>query len=104
MARRETIAEWATTLELDDVPADVREDAKLHVLDTLGCGLAAHATGVAHEGRATMSELGGAPQATVIGSRSALAGAPMPRSRTRCSATGSTSTTRTRTRSATSRR
>ena len=41
--------------------------AKLHVLDTLGCGLAAHATGVAGEGRATMAELGGEPQATVIG-------------------------------------
>ena len=42
--------------------------AKLHILDTLGCGLAAHATGVAGEGRATMDELGGEPHATVIGS------------------------------------
>ena len=67
MAAARVIAEWATTLELDDVPDAVREDAKLHVLDTLGCGLAAHATGVAHEGRSTMSELGGVPQATVIG-------------------------------------
>jgi 2-methylcitrate dehydratase PrpD len=39
----------------------------LHVLDALGCGLAAHATGVAGEGRATMAELGGEPSATVIG-------------------------------------
>jgi 2-methylcitrate dehydratase PrpD len=38
------------------------------VLDVLGCGLAAHATGVAGEGRATMEELGGEPEATVIGS------------------------------------
>ena len=67
MAAARVIAEWATTLELDDVPDAVREDAKLHVLDTVGCGLAAHATGVAHEGRSTMSELGGVPQATVIG-------------------------------------
>jgi 2-methylcitrate dehydratase PrpD len=37
------------------------------VLDTLGCGLAAHALGVALEGRMTMAELGGEPQASVIG-------------------------------------
>src|SRR5204862_4345333 len=53
---------------LEDVPAEVVEHAKLHLLDTLGCGLAAHATGVASEGRTAMAELGGEPQATVIGS------------------------------------
>jgi 2-methylcitrate dehydratase PrpD len=68
----ETIAAWATALELDDVPADVAEHAKLHLLDALGCGLAAHATGVAGEGRTTMDELGGEPQATVIGSERRL--------------------------------
>jgi 2-methylcitrate dehydratase PrpD len=72
MAAARTIAEWALALELDDVPEDVRRDAKLHVLDTIGCGLAAHATGVAHEGRATMAELGGTPEAIVIGSRGRL--------------------------------
>ena len=66
MAAARTIAEWATTLDLDDIPEAVRADAKLHVLDTIGCGLAAHATGVAHEGRTTMAELGGVPQVTVI--------------------------------------
>ena len=64
----ETIAGWATSLTLDDVPDHVRADAKLHVLDTLGCGLAAHASRVAGEGRETMAELGGERQATVIGS------------------------------------
>lgn len=68
----ETIAHWATELELDDVPEEVLDAAKLHVLDTLGCGLAAHATGVAGEGRATMDELGGEAQATVIGSQRRL--------------------------------
>jgi 2-methylcitrate dehydratase PrpD len=63
----ETIATWTSAVTLDDVPQDVREHAKLHVLDTLGCGLAAHATGTAGEGRAAMAELGGEPQATVIG-------------------------------------
>ena len=68
MTAAEKIAAWATALDLDDVPADVAEHAKLHLLDALGCGLAAHATGVAAEGRTTMDELGGEPQATVIGS------------------------------------
>ena len=63
-----TIAEWCTGLQFEDIPEGVRSDAKLHVLDTLGCGLAAHALGVATEGRATMAELGGDPQATLIGS------------------------------------
>ena len=72
MAAARTIAEWATALELDDVPEAVRADAKLHVLDTIGCGLAAHASGSAREGRATMGELGGTPEATVIGSRMRL--------------------------------
>ena len=68
MTAAETIASWATDITLDDIPDDVREHAKLHVLDTLGCGLAAHSTGVAGEGRAVMSELGGdAETATVIG-------------------------------------
>jgi 2-methylcitrate dehydratase PrpD len=61
------IAAWSAALTFDDVPEDVAHAAKLHLLDTLGCGLAAHATGVAGEGRATMAELGGEPQATVIG-------------------------------------
>jgi 2-methylcitrate dehydratase PrpD len=64
----ETIAAWATEITLHDIPQDVREHAKLHVLDTLGCGLAAHSTGVAGEGRSVMGELGGGSEtATVIG-------------------------------------
>jgi 2-methylcitrate dehydratase PrpD len=63
----ETIAGWSAGLTLDDVPPDVVEHAKLHILDTLGCGLAAHASGIAGEGRATMAELGGEARATVIG-------------------------------------
>lgn len=67
MTAAQTIAAWTSALSLDDVPADVQEHAKLHVLDTLGCGLAAHATGVAEEGRAVMAEQGGEQQASVIG-------------------------------------
>ena len=72
MTAAERLAEFATTLTLEDVPADVAEHAKLHLLDTLGCGLAAHATGIAGEGRTAMAELGGEPQATVIGSDARL--------------------------------
>jgi 2-methylcitrate dehydratase PrpD len=60
-------AQFALELELDAVPGEVVEAAKLHVLDVLGCGLAAHGLGIAGEGRATMSELGGEPETTVIG-------------------------------------
>lgn len=67
MTAAERLAEFATTLTLEEVPAEVVEHAKLHLLDTLGCGLAAHATGVAGEGRTAMAELGGEPQGTVIG-------------------------------------
>ena len=72
MTAAETIAEFAASITLDDVPEDVVEHAKLHVLDALGCGLAAHATGNGVEGRATMLELGGERQATVIGNAERL--------------------------------
>jgi len=67
MTAAETIAAFATSINLDEIPVEVVEHAKLHVLDVLGCGLAAHATGNGVEGRMTMSELAGEPQATVIG-------------------------------------
>jgi len=62
-----TIADWALGLSHDDIPGEVVEHAKLHFLDTLGCGLAASALGVAGEGRTAMSELGGQGTASVIG-------------------------------------
>jgi 2-methylcitrate dehydratase PrpD len=63
----ERFAAFALELTLDDVPAEVVEAAKLHVLDVLGCGLAAHGLGIAGEGRTAMAELGGEPEASVIG-------------------------------------
>jgi 2-methylcitrate dehydratase PrpD len=68
MTAAQTIAEWTT----DDIPEDVTEHAKLHFLDTIGCGYAASALGVATEGRTTMAELGGDGQASVIGLDGAL--------------------------------
>ena len=72
MTAAQTIAEWATTLSSDDVPDDVAQHAKLHFLDTIGCGYAASALGIATEGRTTMAELGGEPQSSVIGFEGAL--------------------------------
>jgi 2-methylcitrate dehydratase PrpD len=67
MTAAQRFAEWAIGLELEDVPGDVVEAAKLHLLDTLGCGLAATALDVGREGVETMAELGGGDEATVIG-------------------------------------
>jgi 2-methylcitrate dehydratase PrpD len=67
MTAAERFSAWALELDLDRVPPPVVEAAKLHVLDVVGCGLAAHGLGVATEGRATMAELGGEPEASVIG-------------------------------------
>jgi 2-methylcitrate dehydratase PrpD len=72
MTAAERFAAWALELDLDAVPPDVVAAAKLHVLDVLGCGLAAHGLGVATEGRTAMTELGGEPEASVIGLGSRL--------------------------------
>ncbi len=68
----ERLAGFTGSLAFEEIPTDVVETAKLHLLDTLGCGLAAHSLGVATEGRTAMAELGGAPQASVIGHDGAL--------------------------------
>jgi 2-methylcitrate dehydratase PrpD len=67
MTAAERFATWALELELEAVPPPVIEGAKLHMLDVAGCGLAAHGLDVATEGRSTMAELGGEPEASVIG-------------------------------------
>jgi 2-methylcitrate dehydratase PrpD len=67
MTAAERFATWALELELEAVPPPVIEAAKLHMLDVVGCGLAAHGLEVATEGRSTMAELGGEPEASVIG-------------------------------------
>ncbi len=66
------IATFTDSLDYDDIPPEVVDAAKLHLLDTLGCGLAAHGVGVATEGRTAMAELGGEPQSSVIGHDGAL--------------------------------
>lgn len=63
----ERLAAFTTGLGYEAIPPDVVEAAKLHLLDTLGCGLAAHALDVATAARAAAAEMGGTPEATVIG-------------------------------------
>lgn len=75
MTAARTLAAFTAGLELDDIPTEVAGHAKLHLLDALGCGLAAHALGVATEGRTAMAELGGEPQASVVGLLASLPGA-----------------------------
>jgi 2-methylcitrate dehydratase PrpD len=61
------VAAWAAALALDDIPDDVRAAAREHVLDTLGCGLAALALGEGTAGLTVARESGAGP-ATAIGS------------------------------------
>jgi 2-methylcitrate dehydratase PrpD len=64
------LADFALELRFDDVPAEVAHAAKLHLLDVLGCGLAASALGVAGEGRAlALAENGVGPASTIGGKR-----------------------------------
>jgi 2-methylcitrate dehydratase PrpD len=65
-------AEWTTNLAFEDIPPEVVDAAKLHLLDVLGCGYASSALDTATEGRTAMAELGGEPQASVIGYDGAL--------------------------------
>jgi 2-methylcitrate dehydratase PrpD len=62
------ISAWVERLAYDDLPADAVSAAKLHLLDTLGAGLAAHARGVATAGRTVAPSIGGTGPSTVIGS------------------------------------
>lgn len=62
------LAEWALGLTLGDVPEAARQAAVRHVLDGLGCAVAAARRGAADSAVATARELGGGhPEATVIG-------------------------------------
>ena len=61
----ETFAEWALSLRAGDVPAEVRAAAKRHILDGLGCAIAAARTSAVPYATALVD---GTDEATVIGS------------------------------------
>jgi 2-methylcitrate dehydratase PrpD len=67
-------ADFATSLTGTDIPDEVAEAAKLHLLDTLGCALASYAMGIGAEGQQVMAAQGGHAHATAIGLEERLPG------------------------------
>lgn len=61
------LARWMLGLRLADVPAEVRRAACRHVLDALGCGLAARRLDEAEPALRVAAGLEGPPEATVLG-------------------------------------
>ena len=64
----EKLADWALAVRADEIPQATLQQAKLLLLDTIGCGYAALDEEASRAVIATMAEIGGAPQCTVIGS------------------------------------
>ena len=64
----EQLAGWILAPRAEDIPAAAATQAKLLLLDTIGCGYAAFDEESAHAVLATLKDLGGAPHCTVIGS------------------------------------
>lgn len=64
MTAAETFAEWALSLSADDIPGDVRAAACRHLLDGVGCAIAAARTDAAPYALALVD---GVDDATVIG-------------------------------------
>jgi 2-methylcitrate dehydratase len=63
----EQLADWTLGVRADDLPQSTIEQAKLLLLDTIGCGYAALAEESAHGMIDTLADIGGTPQCTVIG-------------------------------------
>jgi 2-methylcitrate dehydratase PrpD len=61
------MASFAVDTRADAIPARVRERASLHLLDVVGCGLAAVGTGAAGQAAALAVVQGGRPEASLIG-------------------------------------
>ncbi len=64
----EQLAAWVLAQRTQDIPEATVNQAKLLVLDTIGCGFAAYGEESALAVLETLKEVGGAPQCTVIGS------------------------------------
>jgi 2-methylcitrate dehydratase PrpD len=61
------LANFVVGLKYDDLPVPVVEAVKLHVLDSLGCALAAHALGVASAAESVVGVEAGSGLSTAIG-------------------------------------
>ena len=64
----EQLAQWMLAPRAEDIPDAAVKQAKLLLLDTIGCGYAALDEDSAHAVLGTLADLGGAPQCTVLGS------------------------------------
>jgi 2-methylcitrate dehydratase len=64
----EKLADWALGIRTGDIPPKVVQQAKLLLLDTIGCGYAALDEEASRAMIAAMAETGGAPQCTFFGS------------------------------------
>jgi 2-methylcitrate dehydratase PrpD len=61
------LARFAAGVAVSDVPVAALESARLHLLDTIGCAIAASGLDRATAGRTLAAERGGRPLASVIG-------------------------------------
>jgi 2-methylcitrate dehydratase PrpD len=61
-------ADFLATCTFDDIPAEVVEQTKMHMLDTIGCTLGGYALDWGKKVTAVGRDLGGRPEATVLGS------------------------------------
>lgn len=67
------LADFAATLTLADIPADVRDTIKLHLLDTIGCGLAGASSDLARRVRTSVEAEHARGPCPVLGTATALA-------------------------------
>lgn len=70
IARR--LASFAVESPPDSIPAEIRSRAKLHLLDTLGCGLAAVGSGAGRHASAIAAAQGGRAEASLLGEETAV--------------------------------
>lgn len=61
------LARWSVELQSDQVPAEVRDAARRHLLDGVGCLIAGLRSGSVSAAVTVATELGGPPEAVVIG-------------------------------------
>src|SRR6195256_5507463 len=66
----EKLAEWVLAIRAEEIPATNVGQAKLLILDTIGCGFAAFEEEGASAVLQTLAHMGGTPQCTVLGSTS----------------------------------
>ncbi|HEY7298972.1 MAG TPA: MmgE/PrpD family protein [Xanthobacteraceae bacterium] len=64
----EQLANWIVAIRTSDIPDAAIKQAKVLLLDTIGCGYAAFEEVAARAVLETLDDLGGAPQCTVLGS------------------------------------